>query len=447
MDDLAKSRSEKTLLIYVTALTAFLRTFYVFYTPHWVRQHDVIGFGAEEGQAAYIEFFYNGNFLPDFDPRLKWGFFQPPLHHMLSALWIRLQCLIGVAYDTACENVQLLTLFYSFMALYLSYRILKKLGLSGWPLVISYTISAIHPGFILMSGSVNNDMLAILFSMAIIYYGLIWYEDPSWRYTLILAFLFGLGMMTKLSVGMLAPAVGFLFLEKWIKGGKKEFASWLGKYAVFALISVPLGLWYPVRNLIRFKVPIGYTPVVGEAVEQSILSRIFDVRVFIPYVSRVDQGDAFYEFNIFTGMIKYSLFGDQNYAYAMAKAGHSGLGAGMMELLGWALFVSGAVLALLCFYSTIRVLFSGSHISSGITRAYIGIIYGVSMIMYISFMIRSSYSSSMDFRYVLYLIPLEAAMGGLFMGSGRRWFRLLLFACTVVFMICTTLLFIFLSRA
>ncbi len=433
-------------LMAVTAMTVILRGFYVYYTPHWIRQHDVIGFGADEGQAAFIEYFYRGNFLIDFDPRTKWGFFQPPLHHMLSALWIHLQQLIGIGYDTACENVQILTLLFSLGTLFFSYKIFKALKLIGRQMLLAYTIAAIHPGFILMAGSVNNDMLAILFSIAIMYTGLLWIDDPSWKNTILLALLFGFGMMTKLSVGLLAPAVALIFVIKMIKGGVTELGRWIAKYVSFLVICAPVALWSPLRNHILFGVPFNYTPVVGEPADRSLAERIFDIRVYIPYVSNMDHGDAFYEFNIFTGMMKYSLFGDENFAQTLAEAGHAGMGYNVMMILGWGLLISAFILACLCLYSTVRVLLTDRYIESGIKRLYIGAIYVVSVIMYVSFMIGSAYSSSMDFRYVLYLIPLEAAMAGLYEGKAGRIFSVVTVSVTVFFAIDTLLLYIFLTR-
>ena len=61
-----------------------IKCYYVSYTDTWERQHDVISFGADEGHAAYIEYIRDNGHLPDFDPREKWAFFQPPLHHIVS---------------------------------------------------------------------------------------------------------------------------------------------------------------------------------------------------------------------------------------------------------------------------------------------------------------------------------------------------------------------------
>ncbi len=432
------------LTIAVGVLAAMLRLFYIYYTPVWRRQHDVIDFGAEEGQAPFIEYFHQGHLLLDFDPREKWGFFQPPLHHMLAALWIHIQELIGISYSAACEHVQVLTFFYSLITLYFAYLIFKHFKLEGLPLLVAFTIAAMHPGFILMAGSINNDMLAIMLTVMTIYFGLKWKDEPSWKYTIILALTIGLGMMAKLSSAFVAPAVALIFVIKMIQGGIDNFVQYMKKFVVFGLICCPLALWSPVRNYIKFGVPLNYTPEVGEGIEAPLFACIFDIRCVIPYVSRISNGDPYDEFNVFIAMMKTSLFGDENFSRALTEAGHSGMGATLITGLGWVLLISGAVLAVLCLYFTVRILITDRIIPSKETRAYLATIYAVSLLMYISFIIKSPYYSSMDFRYVLYLIPVEALMAGLYITDCGQIIKRILCMDIVLFSASTVAVYIML---
>ncbi|MBQ9605722.1 MAG: glycosyltransferase family 39 protein [Lachnospiraceae bacterium] len=445
-----KKQTQKIINISIAVigiLAAALRLLYIYYTPTWRRQHDVIDFGAEEGQAPFIEYFYNGHLLIDFDPREKWGFFQPPFHHMLAALWIHIQELVGIGYEAACEHVQVLTLVYSLITLYFAYLIFRYFKLEGVPLLAAFTIAAIHPGFILMSGSINNDMLAIMFTVMTIYFGLKWNDERSWKYTIILAFTIGLGMMTKISAALVAPAIALLFVIRCIQGGIDSFAQYMKKFVVFGFICGPLALWSPIRNQILFGVPLNYTPEVGEGITASLAARIFDVRSSIPYVSRISNGDPYDEFNMLLGMMKTSLFGDENFAYAMAEAGHNGLGANLITAFGWILFISGTILAALGLYTTVRVLITKAYVESIVIRMYLGTIYLVSVIMYIYFMISAPYYSSMDFRYVLYLVPLEALMLGLYIEKSNAAFRRVSLALTGVFAVSAAAVYLLLSRA
>ncbi|MBQ7583140.1 MAG: glycosyltransferase family 39 protein [Lachnospiraceae bacterium] len=434
-------------IILTGVFSALLRLFYIYYTPSWRRQHDVIGFGAGEGQAAFIEFFHKGNLLIDFDPREKWGFFQPPLHHMVAALWIRLLELTGIAYEKACEHVQILTLIYSLVALLFAFLIFRYLGLKEEGLLTAFVITAVHPGFILMAGSVNNDMLAVMLTVITIYFGLKWNDEPSWPNTLVLAFTIGLGMMTKMSSALVVPAVALIFIVKCIRGGAAGFVSYMARFAVFGFICGPLALWSPIRNYIKFGVPVNYTPEVGEEITASLPARIFDIRTGIPYVSRIRNGDPYDEFNMLLGMMKTSLFGDENFAYVMTEAGHSGAGAAFMTVLGWVLLLSGALLAVLCFYCSVRVMASRRYIPALSVRAYLCAIYIVSVFMYVSFMIKAAYYSSMDFRYVLYLIPVQALGAGMYIRDCGTPEKRILMMTTAVFSIAVFAVYVSLSMA
>ncbi len=444
MKILKDEKITKICTIAVGVLAAMLRLFYIYYTPVWRRQHDVIDFGADEGQAPFIEYFHQGHLLLDFDPREKWGFFQPPLHHMLAALWIHIQELIGISYNAACEHVQVLTLIYSLITLYFAYLIFKYFKLKGLSLLVAFTIAAVHPGFILMAGSINNDMLAIMLTVMTMYFGLRWKDEPSWKYTIILALTIGLGMMAKLSAALVAPAVALIFIIKMIQGGTDSFVQYMKKFVVFGLICFPLALWSPVRNHIKFGVPVNYSPEVGEEIKASLAACIFDIRCSIPYVSRIRNGDPYDEFNVFLAMMKTSLFGDENFSLALAEAGHSGMGAALMTGLGWLLLISGAALAVLCLYFTVRILISDRIIASKGTRAYIAMIYIVSLLMYISFIIKAPYYSSMDFRYVLYLIPIEALTAGLYVTDCELMTKRILSIDTCIFLVSTVAVYVML---
>ena len=430
----------KAALISLFALTGgILRISYVLYTPHWVRQHDVVGFGNDFGQAAYIEWFYKNFRLPDFDPREKWGFFQPPLHHMCSALFMHLQTLVGIAYNKACENVMLLTLCYSLLILLYAWRILKQMQLSGWALYLSFALVAIHPGFILLGGSINNDCLCELLMVMGLYYTIEWYRNPGIIGIVKIALCTGLSMMTKLSGFLIAPGIAFIFIVRWIRGGRQDFIKYLRQYIVFAMISLPLGLFYPVRNFIRFDVPFNFTPEVGEPVGSfSLLQRLFDIRTKTPFACMINHGDAYDEYNVFLAMLKTSIFGETNLSEGMPK----------MIPFAWVALITGGILTLFALAATIIVLIktAGTYIrnrkkgalrnlkdstdtstetkekrceptmiADGTEIAFWGISWIIPLVFLINFSFSAPYFSSQDFRYIQYVIVVEALFTGLYL--------------------------------
>ncbi len=411
-----------------------LRACYILYTPTWVRQHDVIGFGTGFGQAGLIEYYYENRQLIDFDPRTLWGFFQPPLHHILAAVWLKLNTLLKVSYNHACENVQVLTLIYSTLVTVYAYRIMKEFQLSGRALVSGLCLVAMHPCFILMAGSINNDMLCILLQVMAVYYLIRWYREPKFSTIAILAVCVGGSMMAKLSGGLIAPAMAFVFLYRLIKD-RGNFWKLFGQYVLFGILCIPLGLFFPVRNLILFDVPLNYTPGVGEPVgAYSVLRRLFDIRTDIPYTHMIVNGCEYDEYNIPLALLKTSLFGEYDFRQTV----------GIAMPFAWALLISGAFLAVLSLIGMIYVLKKKDTAMTFPMKAFFALYYAVSVLFYLNFCFSMPYFSSQDFRYIAHILVIMGLFFGLFYKEciKKRWMKNIMTGMLVVFSISSAAVYI-----
>lgn len=400
---------ENVIILSLLTLSGIVKADYVIYTPCYVRQHDVIGFGAGFGQAAFIEYFYEKIRLIDFDPRTLWGFFQPPLHHMISGLWLRLMDFICPNFGWACDNVQLLTLVYSLLIPFVSLAIFRKIGLHNKGLMIAMLFVCAHPTFILLSGSINNDILCILLQLLAMYYFICWNSEidkdaerkgilsKELVYIMLSALFLGLSMMTKLSGILIAPAMGIVMLMR-LKN--KNLVKIITEYFLFAVISIPIGIWSPVRNLILFGVPLNFTPEVGEPLTgNSLLARIIDIRTRTPFTNLIDSGSTYDEFNFFLGMLKTSLFGEYTFAdipFATAA--------------GWVLLLSGVVLSIFILVSAIKMIFNKDV--DLYLRVFVSTYSLVTMVFYVNLCFSIPNFSSLDFRYIAHLIVL----GGIYLG-------------------------------
>lgn len=317
-----KKLTTRNIILLMFAAGFVIRLNYVLFTSVTarVRQHDVYKFGGEKGHSAYIEFFYNNGFtLPDFNPTTKAQFYHPPLHHFLSALWLRLLTTFGMSYQRAISSLAFPTLFYSMCSLVICERILDKLKLRGLGKIIPLAIMVFHPTFILFSGSINNDNLASLFTLLAVYAVLNWYQNPTTKNILLIALSIGLGMSTKLSVALIAPPIAVVFLLKLITETGK-FKENIKQYAAFGCLCLPLGLWYTIRNVVKYDVPFNYVPRLSESSEQyigshSVYERLVDLS-YHPFknvfLNRIATDADYYEYNPFVAIIKTSIFGEYN---------------------------------------------------------------------------------------------------------------------------------------
>ena len=301
-----------------------LKLYYVLITSVYDRQHDVKSFGDDSGHAGYMEYLLFEHHLPDFDVRDRWQFCHPPLHHIISAVWIFInENIMQAGHDPARESLQMLTLFYSGCIVITAYKIFRHFGFEGNSLYIPLMLVSFHPAFTLFSGSINNDPLSTAFVAGAVLYTLKWYRTPTMKNILKIALCVGLSMMTKISAATVAPPIALVFLIVFIRKFKTDRKELLKQFISFGFICVPLGLWYGIRNYIKWKVPLIYVSELSENETQYIKNMTFFQRITdfslsqfkSPYIlwETVDENgisSGFDEFNPLTALMKNSVFGE-----------------------------------------------------------------------------------------------------------------------------------------
>jgi hypothetical protein len=302
----------RNVIILLSVGSLLLRVVYILNTPYFSRQHDVAQIGNIDGHLPYIEYFFNNGLkLPDFDPRTKWQFYHPPLHHFISALWLKLNCSLGIDYNLAVENIQILTLFYSCCINVICYKIFKEFSLDKLALILPYSIVCFHPTLTLFSGSINNDVLCLTLMSATILYTIRWYKNPRASLIIKIAISLGLSIMAKASDILLAPAIAVVFLLKLVQN-KTIFKKFLSQFAVFGLICIPLGLWWSIYNFVRFGMPLNYIPSVNVLFidNYSVFDRFLDLDPVQFRNIFVCLEEPYSEHNILITILKSSIFGE-----------------------------------------------------------------------------------------------------------------------------------------
>lgn len=463
-------------LIFVSGI--ILRLVYILYTAVEQRQQDVYTFGQPEGHAGYIEYIYNTLRLPDFDPRDRWQFYHPPLHHIISAIWLKMIVFVGASWEKAKESLQVLTFFYSGCYLIYTFKIFKEVGLKSKALLASFFIIAVNPTFVLISGSVNNDGLSILLMQGAIYYAVLWFKDARMSNIVKLALFIGFGMMAKLSIVLVAPAILVLFLTKLISKSdtitkidslpridslpkieslpeagsstelnyfqnmtgvenptvsysisdssesihsstrnqsKRMHQGLITQFIVFGLISIPLGLWWSVKNAILFKLPFTYVPSLGDNSHQyighySMFERLFDFSLYQFKSVYVAWGEPYFEHNIFIGLLKTSVFGEQVlgstdtlfYKFAVAA------------------FYINLAFVLLAVFCMIYILFKKVVLHVLPLKMFFAVIYLTFMLSYIRFCFAFPHTCTQNIRYVTPAIWIGAMAIGFVFQKTRK---------------------------
>jgi len=398
--------------LYIFLNAAILHFFYITYTRTFERQHDVIGFrnGKGIGQAALIEYLMEKGALPDFDPTTRWGFFQPLLHHIVAAVLLKVNLLRGMNYDAACETIQILTFIYSLVFIIYGFRILRLMGLRNRALHTGEALIALHPVLTLLSGSVNNDMMSHMFMVMAAYYVLKWYKRDTITDLCFTAAATGLSMMAKLSGVLIAPAAAFLMLWKLVDDikNKGNVLNRIMQYILFGIIVFPLGLFFPLRNLILFKVPVTFVPEVGEELTgHSIFSRIFDIRTRSPFAAMIKNGDSYDEFNIFLGMIKTGLTGEYDLSASNPY----------ITPFAWVLFLSGSILFIVDVILFFRIFCRKDIIKEVPIRLFWVILILTGAVFMLKLMFSAPNFSSQDARYIAWIVVPAALLPGLILSD------------------------------
>ncbi len=323
---LADRKKHRTRLnsLLIMGLGFCLKFCYVLATSIYTRQNDVGSFDKTDGHTSYMQYLYDNLSLPDFDPRTRWQYCHPPLHHFIGAVWMWINRVLLSPGENPCrESIQMLSLFYSCCIMITAYRILRHFKLKGAALYIPLIIINFHPAFVLLSGSINNDVLSVAFIMGAVLCTLRWSESRSMKDILKIALCIGLGMMTKISAALIAPPVALVFLIVFIKNVKKELIPLLTQFVCFGLVCVPLGMWFPVYQRIRWGIPFTYVHEMSVLSFQYIGDMPFAERItdfslsqltpIYEHWRRVDEYGVFHgdsEYNPLIALMKNSIFGE-----------------------------------------------------------------------------------------------------------------------------------------
>ncbi|MBQ8596574.1 MAG: glycosyltransferase family 39 protein [Lachnospiraceae bacterium] len=408
-------RKENTAVFMMLFLGILIRCGYVLLSGLYDRQHDAgiyTGMGTPDinsGHIGYIEYLYKFGQLPDMNPYEVFGYYHPPFHHIISCLWLQLNLLLGTTEELAFENLQIIPLLYSCLTMTVTWKILKTLDIDGNGLFIALAFAIFHPATIIMAGSVNNDMLTTLFMAVTILYTLKFIRDKQLKYLVILALSIGFGMITKLNSAVLAVPVGLIFLLHFISVIRAKDRSlllkWIKNYCIFAVIVIPIGLSWIIRNALLFRIKPG-VPVPGE--ESLMYTGTYSLwdRLGIPSFSDWRFHFPFHPFkseachNTWVIMFHTSLFTEE-YPTELPD-----ILLILCQIVFFLAVVFGVITAVLLMVVLLKKL------TNCMDRIFLLSGYAVMLFSFAAFVIIYPYTCSSDFRYItICLVYIAIALG------------------------------------
>lgn len=407
-------RNVRNYQVKILSLAGILmRLFYIYYTNYTTRQHDVWKLGGGDGHLGYMEFFLNHPWsLPEINIQAITQFYQPPLHYILAAGFVRINVWMGVGYEQAFENVQFLTFFYSIALMVVCYRILVEVGLKDRPFLYSYAIICFHPTLLILSGSINNDLLALLFTSLAILSIIRWYKNPKDANMIKAGLMVALANLSKGSALLIIPA--FLFLGCY-KVWKENDKLWIYVRQAFTFAGLTLiGMSWMIWNYIRYQMPFDFVPHPPadsgmSTASYSFVQRIFDVGgpKFLSVYENLREPNM--DYNIPLAICKNSMFGE--FVLTSEKD--------FLYYASWVLLAANIILCILAFGLMWYLLFRKSNSAFGIIKHFLVIYYITVMVLYLKFCFEYPETCTMDYRY----IPVTMIIGSIFIGKGLEYFE------------------------
>ncbi len=252
---------------------------YMLYTGPQTRQHDMSYPSAEElaagkygdGHFAYAMSFYLHMSMPEVtSPTAVYQFYHPPLNAFIQGLFMRIfEGLNLFAYNESDAIVlygstAILSCFYMYLTGLFFVKAILLTDLSPNGKFIASLFVLLFPRLTQLSGQLNNDSLALMFSAVTLYFFLKWYlRGYSWRDMLLAGLFTGLSMFAKMSAAVicLGMAVGFLVaLIKVIakKDDNLRLKTVIFQYLAFLAIAAPIGLWFQAYSHYVYGLPWNY---------------------------------------------------------------------------------------------------------------------------------------------------------------------------------------------
>ena len=212
----------------------------------------------------------------------------------------------------------------------------------------------------------------------------------------------GYAMMTKISGALAAPAMAFLMLYKAWKD-RKQWMRYLKQFLCFGAVAFPLGLWYPLRQLVRYEMPLGYVPRIPETDGQFIgmyskWQRFFDFENAFDWLSLRWNNTAEIDYNIPVSLVKFAVFGEGNFYF---------INQVLMDT-GTVLFWMTLVFMVLAAAAYILWIFMGKQAVP--IKVFVSLTLAANLYSYVKFNLAYPYVCTMHIRYIM-------AAAGLYMAS------------------------------
>lgn len=436
-------RRRTVVLLFVIGVA--LRIVYMLYTPANTRQYDTWSSNFN-GHEAYAWTLFTTGKLPLTN---DYQFCHPPLNALVQAGFMQFfsaffrtfsplyseelfQGFLAAKPDFAGEeeyflyqSCQILSVLYSVITCFVLLKLLWRMKIHGGMYLMAAAFVIFFPRNFQLSGQLNNDALAYMFSALALYFSVCWQKGgKKWGYLLACGVSIGLGMMTKLTAATICLPVAGIFLWEFVcalrhSEGALSLRRIIGQYAVFLVICAPIGLWFQVYANIRFDQPFGFVfsnlnhrLYTGD---HSVFERFFIAFDFNEYFASLWCQPFDGNYNLFHYALRSAIFGE----FCFWQGEGFACSATILAYIGCAVLAVGLIrMAVLIFHANDREKICAEENRKDLL--FVSLLVLSQVISEVAFYIRMPYACTMDFRYILPMIPALALMIAMVFGRLKR---------------------------
>lgn len=476
---ITKRLTANRLVFLLLLIGLMLRIGYVLYSPAATRQHDVYSKNFDAHEAYAWTIFQTGK-LPTTN---AYQFYHPPLNAALQAFFMKFLSGFtdlltkifggGTYFPDAFQyakpsyikdanryflygGCQILSIVYSFITCVVTLKILKLFDLSDTIYVGAAAFVILFPRTIQFSGMLNNDPVSLMFGILALYYALKWWKGgKSLVYILLCAFSVGLGMSAKLSSATVCLPIAGIFICEFIrtlrkKEGSIKLSKMVIQYTLFLCVCAPIGLWFQVYAKIRFNQSFGYVfsnlnrkLYTGD---KSLFERLIFAFDFSEYFGSIYCRPFEGNYNLFNYSIRSAIFGEFSY--------WQGEGFAVAALL--LAYMAATLLFVALIFMAVRYLRERKTEDFPLRKKTIAfddllflfLLMQSQAVSEMYFYVTMPYGCTMDFRYIMPIIPAIALTLGythkvLVTSKGKVALAIdrLLMITTAGFLVCSSLFY------
>lgn len=406
--DAFRQRSERAFLRLTVVSGLCAAMLFVIRFPYVYAWHDVAAYvpgtaGTEQGNhhMGYVLWLMEKGSLPLVNPlEADYSIFaHPPVFYLLAALFLKLNLLLQLPLAAALENLQVLNMAFAVAGWMTIAQILRDFGFRGRRLCASVLAAAAQPMFYMLGCALNNDSLSVLCILQCLLWVLRWCRNRKMAELLLTGLWLGGGMAVKYTVALLIPALGVLFAVVFFR----ELCRWkknVQQYGIFLLSSVPLGIAWPLYQLMAWNVPLGFVRTVDAP---SLIGLTLLQRYGLPGAEALGQlffrNDAATDHNLWFQLLKTALF-DEKTLFRTQN---------LLWLLSYAALVLYAVWMGWAAWRGLR-LAAGKSSITGMPRLLLSVYAATLVLYFVKFTLDMPFVCSINFRYMMtLLLPLIVA--------------------------------------